>query len=188
VSQIAPEIEAALGLRTTRAALYLSSLDQFTRHPELAAVAWSVRHAWHTLGLAGVLFIDNQPAAYLKQLSRAAPAREKEPWVRFLWNHGTAPLLLLIEPTHIEVHSSMARPPSERGADWAPYTLVDTWAIVAETLEQNSLSDYLLQIETGQVYRDHPGKFDSDNAVDRCFWRTCVGHAPRSARFKLDFT
>jgi type I restriction-modification system DNA methylase subunit len=169
--QTAQHIENALGLETTRASLYLSSPDDLVRHPELASVAFSVRQAWEKLRLDGVLFIDHQPAAYLKHWGRAVPADEKEPWIRFLWNQGTAPLLLLIEPTKIEVHSAMFRPPASKNSRWSDVSLVDTWTIAAEALEQNSLSDYLRKIETGQIYRDHQQKFDTENAVDRCLMR-----------------
>ena len=180
--QTSQPIENALGLKTTRASLYLSSLDDLARHPELATVAFSVRHAWAELKLDGVLFIDDQPAAYLKQRGRAIPADEKEPWVRFLWNQGTAPLLLLIEPTQIEVHSAMFRPPASKDSRWSDCSLVDTWSIVAEALEQNSLSDYLRKIETGQIYRDRPQKFDTENAVDRSLMRNLD-----EIRNRLDF-
>lgn len=165
------DIQKAFGLKTSRASLYLSSPDDLARHPELASVAFSVRQAWEILKLDGVLIIDDQPAAYVKQRGRAIPTDEKEPWIRFLWNQGTAPLLLLIEPTQIEVHSAMFRPPVSKECRWSDSSLVDTWAIVAEALEQNSLSDYLRKIETGQVYRDHPKKFDTENAVDRSLMR-----------------
>jgi hypothetical protein len=165
------EIESALGLKTTRASLYLSSPDDLARHPELASAAFSVRQAWDKLKLDGVLFIDDQPAAYLKHRGRTIPADEKEPWIRFLWNQGTAPLLLLIEPTKIEVHSAMFRPPASEDSRWSKSSLVETWSIVAEALEQNSLSDHLRKIETGQIYRDHQQKFDTENAVDRCLMR-----------------
>ena len=169
--QTAQHIENALGLETTRASLYLSSPDDLVRHPELASVAFSVRQAWEKLRLDGVLFIDHQPAAYLKHWGRAVPADEKEPWIRFLWNQGTAPLLLLIEPTKIEVHSAMFRPPASKNSRWSDVSLVDTWTIAAEALEQNSLSDYLRKIETGQIYRDCQPKFDTENAVDRSLMR-----------------
>ncbi len=170
--QSTQDIENALGLKTTRASLYLSSPDDLARHPELASVAFSIRQAWENLKLDGVLIIDDQPAAYLKHRGRAIPTDEKEPWIRFLWNQGTAPLLLLIEPTKIEVHSAMFRPPASKDSRWSESSLVDTWAIVAEALEQNSLSDYLRKIETGQIYRDdHQQKFEAENAVDRCLMR-----------------
>ncbi|MDP3851235.1 MAG: N-6 DNA methylase [Luteolibacter sp.] len=169
--QTVQHIENALGLETTRASLYLSSPDDLVRHPELASVAFSVRQAWEKLRLDGVLFIDHQPAAYLKHWGRAVPADEKEPWIRFLWNQGTAPLLLLIEPTKIEVHSAMFRPPASKDSRWSDVSLVDTWTIAAEALEQNSLSDYLRKIETGQIYRDCQPKFDTENAVDRSLMR-----------------
>lgn len=169
--QTSQPIENALGLKTTRASLYLSSPEDLARHPGLATVAFSVRHAWVELKLDGVLFIDDQPAAYLKQRGRTIPADEKEPWIRFLWNQGTAPLLLLIEPTKIEVHSAMFRPPASKDSRWSDSSLVETWSIVAEALEQNSLSDYLRKIETGQIYRDHQQKFDTENAVDRSLMR-----------------
>ena len=180
--QTSQHIENALGLNTTRASLYLSSPDDLARHPELATVAFPVRHAWVELKLDGVLFIDDQPAAYLKQRSRAIPADEKEPWVRFLWNQGTAPLLLLIEPTKIEVHSAMFRPPASKDSRWAKSSLAETWSIVAEALEQNSLSDYLRKIETGQIYRDNQQKFDTENAVDRSLMRNLD-----EIRNRLDF-
>lgn len=161
-------VENALGLNTTKASLYLTSPAQLKLHPELALVAFSIRHAWSILELDGVLVIDNQPAAYLKESRTSFPKNEVEGWIKFLWNHGTAPLLILMEPTNITVHSSMTRPPADEGITWSGTSLVDTWNIVAETMEQNSLSGYLRKIETGEIYRSHKEKFDTENAVDKC--------------------
>jgi hypothetical protein len=168
MSRVSTTIENALGLNTTKASLYLTSPDQLMLHPELAMVAFSVRHAWKILKLDGVLIIDNQPAAYLKQSATAFQKARIEDWIRFLWNHGTAPLLILIEPTNIAVHSSMTRPPSQEGKPWSELSIVESWSIVAEALEQNSLSEYLRRIETGEIYRAYSDKFNTENAVDRC--------------------
>jgi len=146
--------------------LYLSDVSELISHPELATVSHAIRQAWRELGLSGVLCIDHQPCAYIKEQKRFT-ADQKERLVKFVWNQGTAPQLILIDESKVEVYSSLARPPGKSGQAWAPESLVETLETLGKGLEAQSLSMFLKRLETGQLYRDHPEKFNPEQAVDK---------------------
>lgn len=164
---LSPEIERELGVDQTAASLYLREPSQLLDHAELAPHAHAVRYAWDTLKLSGVLCVDGQPSVYFKEQARFS-TDQKEKLVKFLWNQGTATKLVLIEDSKIEIHSSLARPPSSRNELWGSETLVESISRLADELEAQKVGTLLKRIETGQFYRDYPQKFDPKNAVDQC--------------------
>lgn len=159
-------IEISLGLIETSASLYLSAPAQLLDHQELAPVSHAIRQAWSELGLSAVICVDDQPTAYIKEQKRFTKD-QKERLLKFLWNQGTAPQLILIEETRIEVHSALARPPSKAGQSWSSQSLVESLDRLADDIETHRLWSFLKRIETGQFYRDYPAKFSSDQAVDK---------------------
>lgn len=187
MSGLTKSVENSLGLRDTAGSIYISAPSELLHYPELASVSHAIRHAWdkENLNLDGVICIDNQPAAYFRQQKTFTKA-QKEKLVRFFWNHGTAAQLILISETKLEVFSSQAKAPRKKDSSWAESSLVETIEDLAEKLETRELYSFLKRLETGELYRAHREKFDSENAVDKSLLKNL--HYLRDKLFKCGAT
>lgn len=140
----------------------------FFRKPsewEAVAEARPYRHhlqrAWDEFGLCAVLCVEGKPTAYFKKVTRADLQQEAE-WHKMLWNQGTAAMLVVQDPTKTRIYSALSRPcPGP--------ALNNTDARLAAELENAAfaLEAFLFSIQTGQFYREHPGKFDADAGIDQ---------------------
>ena len=118
-----------------------------------------VRRAFELLDLDAVMCVGNSPLVYFKQVKAIVPAEVAE-LHRTFWNHGGAPLLLLISPQEVHVYSSLVRPQSESGAP--KLALIEVLDQAATDLQQ-----FLPTVESGEYFRRHSRSFDPTQRVDR---------------------
>lgn len=120
-----------------------------------------IRRAFDVLDLDGVLCADHSPLVYFKQLA-AITAEEVFRLHKLFWNHGGAPVLVLITNDKVHVYSGMSRPVAgTESAEQTP-SLVSTLDRVAA-----SLREFLTSVESGEFFRQHPRSFSPDHRVDR---------------------
>ena len=125
--------------------------------------AHTMRRAWESLSLCGILCLDDKPIAYFKDYATDSidPAAMREAHCQ-LWNQGTAPLLVASSRTEIQVYSGLA-PPAKSDED------VTLNGRRAEVFERTAIAlRYLVpSIQTGEFFRKHPASFNPKNRVDR---------------------
>ncbi len=152
-----PQWQSEFGLSPTLYPGLFTSKSQLSASVPQAHV---LRHAFDQLGLDGILCVENQPLIYFKEVSRLDRGHARELHRRF-WNHGGAPVLVLIAPTQVHIYSGMARPV---GGD-----MQDTTPGLVETLERvaTELRKFLLAAESGEFFHRHSRAFDPQQRVDR---------------------
>lgn len=132
---------------------------------ESASEARPYRHhlqrAWAEFGLCGVLCLEGKPTIYFKQVPRADLQKEAE-WQKMLWNQGMAAMLVVQDPTKTRIYSALARPQKDPIRDSGDARLAAELSTAAFALEV-----FLFSVQTGQFYREHPGKFDAEVAIDQ---------------------
>ncbi len=120
-----------------------------------------IRRAFDILTLDGVLCSDHSPLVYFKQLA-VITAEEVFRLHKLFWNHGGAPVLVLITDDRVHVYSGMSRPVPETGSAEQMPSLVATLERVA-----TGLRAFLTSVESGEFFRSNPKSFNPDHRVDR---------------------
>ena len=120
-----------------------------------------LRQAFDLFKLDGILCSDNAPLIYFKQVAAIQPANALELHRKF-WNHGGAPILVLIAPEQVYVYSGFTRPEPDKQRSESPSCLIDILNRVA-----TGLQEFLLSVESGSYFGHHAGYFNPDNRVDR---------------------
>lgn len=120
-----------------------------------------IRRAFDILDLNGVLCADHSPLVYFKQLA-AITADEVFRLHKLFWNHGGAPVLVLITDDKVHVYSGMSRPVPGTGSAEPMPSLVTTLDRVA-----TGLREFLTSVESGEFFRKNPRSFNPDHRVDR---------------------
>ena len=120
-----------------------------------------LQRAWDELSLWAVLCVEGKPTIYFKRVARG-DLQQEAGWHKTLWNQGTAAMLVVQDPTKTRIYSALARPRLTPARD-------DTDARLAAELDTAAfaLDIFLFSVQTGQFYRDHPGKFNADEAIDQ---------------------
>jgi hypothetical protein len=120
-----------------------------------------LRRAFDLLKLDGILCTDNTPLVYFKQVGQIEPAEVVRLHQRF-WNHGGAPILVLIARDEVHVYSGLTRPVAQVDSGRPIPGLVDR-------LERASsaVREFLPAVESGEFFRRHPKSFDPAHRVDR---------------------
>lgn len=134
-----------------------TSRDQLTAQVPQAHI---LRHAFDLLNLDGILCLENQPLIYFKEVTESQVARSGLIHRQF-WNHGCAPILVLISPVRVHILSGMVRPTSD--------DLTGSVPALIETLDRVSveLSKFIVAVESGSYFHRHAKAFDPDQRVDR---------------------
>src|SRR5436305_8434088 len=140
------------GLDEADAKLFFADKSDLARHSGSTSQAHVVRQAFDLLGLDGALCTDHAPLIYFKRVRRVDPADVVELHRRF-WNHGGAPVLVLITQDEVHVYSGLVRPVSEAN---------EVGSIEVETLRRASaeLREFLPALESGEYFRLHARSFD----------------------------
>lgn len=138
---------------------FVASPDDLT---EEGRYAHAVRQAFELLELDGMFCSDRTPLVYFKEVD-TVDGGEMLGLHRKFWNHGTAPILVLVSPEQVQIFSGMARPePTEAKSGAQPRCLVDTLERTADQLDS-----FLVAVESGAYFREHEASFDADSRVDR---------------------
>jgi type I restriction-modification system DNA methylase subunit len=120
-----------------------------------------LRRAFDLLDLDGVLCTDNSPLIYFKQVAQLAPTEVADLNQQF-WNHGGAPILVLIAPDQIHVYSGLCRPVADPQARDRLPSLVTVIDRVA-----TALREFLISVESGEFFHQKIPFFNPDHRVDR---------------------
>lgn len=120
-----------------------------------------LRHAFDLLELDGILCTENAPLIYFRQVKKIKPDEVLQLHRKF-WNHGGAPILVLISKDQVHIYSGMSRPASEGKVQDTPPSLVKTLERVAV-----GLREFLVSVESGEFFQEHACSFNPDHRVDR---------------------
>lgn len=126
-----------------------------------ASQAHVVRRAFDLLKLDGILCAENTPLVYFKQVQRIETAEVVRLHHKF-WNHGGAPVLVLITPDQVHVYSGLTGPAPEAAPNGSILGLV-------EVLDRTSdaIREFLPSVESGEFFRRHEKSFNPAHRVDR---------------------
>jgi hypothetical protein len=141
---------------------FFASKDQLTLS---SPQAYAIRRAFDLLGLDGVLCSENSPLVYFKQVARISPEEVRLLHKKF-WNHGSAPILVLITKDRIHVYSGMTQPTSKQDLGGDPPSLVQSLDRVSQ-----GLREFLTSVESGTFFQHHARSFNPDHRVDRSLLR-----------------
>lgn len=122
-----------------------------------------LRRAFDLLALDGVLCAENTPLVYFK-LVESLGLDTIVPIQRQFWNHGGAPILVLVSGDKIHIYSAMSRPvpvPEHEIRDRPP-SLVTELDRVAEGLQS-----FIVSVESGDFFRQYVRSFDPNQRIDR---------------------
>ena len=132
-----------------------SQLDIASSHTHV------LQQAFDQLELDGILCSETTPLIYFKEVGSIQPYEALHLYRKF-WNHGGAPILVLIASDEIHVYSGMSPPESPDRLTDSPLALVDRLEPVATALQ-----NFLISVETGAYFNQHAKSFDTENRVDR---------------------
>ena len=169
----------------SQGSLFISSAGQIDRCDILLPYAHYLQQAWERLNLSGVLCVDGRPTVYLCEAKRFTTEQKRERQ-RFVWNQGLVPLLVLLTPGQVEVHSGVRKPLKLNAPDDTPDdSLIPNLENIAETLE---CAKFIRSIETGQFFHDQRTFFPANQAVDRCLVENLIEAARqlKATGWKLD--
>src|ERR1035441_1114983 len=119
-----------------------------------------LRRAFDLLKLDGILSVQNLPLVYFKRVKKIDSAEGVKLHRKF-WNHGGAPLLVIVGPTDVHVYSALIRPVEEGSGGGEIPSLV-------EKLKRASLDlrEFLPSVESGEFFRHHAKSFKPEQRVD----------------------
>ena len=137
---------------------FFSGKDDLTPSVPQAHV---LRHAFDLLDLDGILCTENTPLIYFKQVEKITPDKVWKLHRQF-WNHGGAPILVLISRDQVHIYSGMSRPVSKEEAQDTPPSLVNSLDRVSA-----GLHEFLVSVESGEFFRQYARSFDTGQRVDR---------------------
>lgn len=148
------------GISDERTDSFFASADDLRGQATVAPHAHVLRRAFSLLELDGVLCDQATPLVYFKQVSEIQPADVLELHRQF-WNHGGAPILVLISQREVQVYSGFARPTRQADLTGLP-------SLVA-TIDRASsaLREFLPSVESGEFFRRHAKSFNPADRVDR---------------------
>ncbi len=137
---------------------FVASKDELARE---GRYAHGLEQAFELLELDGMFCSEQTPLVYFKEVDEIGLDEALGMHRRF-WNHGTAPILVLVSPERVHVYSGMSRPEPPEGSVGRARCLVDTLERAADKLER-----FLVAVESGAYFREHEASFDADSRVDR---------------------
>jgi len=120
-----------------------------------------LRRAFDLLKLDGIFCADGSPLVYFKQIKRVDTV-EIARLHRIFWNHGGAPILVLIAPDEVQIYSGLTRPVSPDAPSSKIPSLVDTIQRLS-----SAMREFLPAVESGDFFRRHARSFDPNYRVDR---------------------
>jgi hypothetical protein len=141
---------------------FFTNKDDLRSAATTATQVYVLRRAFDLLGLDGVFCTSNSPLIYFKQAASIDVAELIQLHRRF-WNHGGAPILVLITPTEIHIYSGLSKPMAEADAQGHLPSLV-------EIIDRTSVAirEFLPSVESGEYFRRHARSFNPEHRVDRC--------------------
>ncbi len=149
------------GLDQADAKLFFAGEADVTQKGGPASQAHVLRHAFELLGLDAALCTEHAPLIYFKKADRI-DATEVEDLHRTFWNHGGAPVLVLITREEVHVYSGLVRPEPRAEYQRSIPALVQTLRRASAELRE-----LLPALESGEFFRRHAPSFNPAHRVDR---------------------
>jgi hypothetical protein len=149
------------GIGGANASLFFATKSDFARRNANTAQAHMLRRAFEFLELDGVFCADNTPLVYFKKVDRIRLPEVARLHQKF-WNHGGAPILVLISRDDVHIYSGLVRPEPQTGNTTQISAFVETLSRTSAELRR-----FLPTVESGEFFRRHPQSFDPDHRVDR---------------------
>jgi type I restriction-modification system DNA methylase subunit len=149
------------GIKAGRPKAFFASKAELQAPDAAASQSHVLRRAFDLLKLDGVLCAENIPLVYFKEVKRIEPAEVARLHRKF-WNHGGAPILVLVAPDQVHVYSGLVPPLPQQGSTGNIPALV-------KTLDRASVAirEFLPTVESGEFFHQHPKSFDPASRVDR---------------------
>lgn len=157
----APNWRADLGIDDRAPPFFFENKDQLTRS---SPQAYAIRRAFDLLDLDGVLCSENAPLVYFKHVPRIISEQMLQLHKKF-WNHGGAPLLIVLSTTEVQIYSALIRPnrvSADRDLRDEPNGLV-----ISIDRASAALHELIPTVETGEFFRRHARSFKLTDRVDR---------------------
>lgn len=136
-----------------------------------AAALYAYQHmvlrAWEEMRLSGVLTLNGVPTVYICDFAKPASVEQIAKAQQQFWNQGIATLLLIRDPLHVHVVSSMVTPvdPAKATEESIEARLVEKIELAAQAQWAEKL---YVQLSTGHYYNaaGREGKFLPQRGVD----------------------
>jgi hypothetical protein len=149
------------GIANVGPKVFFASKAELQAPDAAASQSHVLRRAFDLLKLDGVLCAENIPLVYFKEVKRIEPGEVARLHQKF-WNHGGAPILVLVAPDQAHVYSGLVPPLPQQSTSGNIPALV-------KTLERASVAirEFLPTVESGEFFHQHPKSFDPASRVDR---------------------
>jgi hypothetical protein len=157
-NNVAPNWEQEFGISDRRPPRFFASTNELTNEIPQAHV---LRRAFELFELDGVLCLENSPLIYFKQIDRITTDRAVQMHRQF-WNHGGAPILVLIAADNVHIYSGLSRPEADTNANASLSSLVKTLDRISD-----GLKEFVVSVETGEFFQKNSKFFNPDHRVDR---------------------
>lgn len=162
--------------------IFYDTLQSVRKDINLLGYVSVIERAWEELKLNGVLCLDCRPVLYFKEHGRPLFLRDRLRLQKLFWNQGVANILVLADPTTVNIYSGLTKPQNEQSdSNVAKDAMI-------ETLER---ADYVQRIRTlfhdlatGHYYEKNRPGFDPNQTVDA--WLLDNLRALRNALFLGD--
>ncbi|MGY3622035.1 HsdM family class I SAM-dependent methyltransferase [Bradyrhizobium sp. USDA 10063] len=158
IQQPSPSWTSDFGLNDRLAPAFFANKDSLTPSMSHAHV---LRRAFDLLALDGILCVDNTPLIYFR-LVKDLSLDTILPIQRQFWNHGGAPILVLVSNERIHIYSAMSRPVPAHEIRDKPPSLVAELDRIAD-----GLRSFIVSVESGEFFRQHARSFDPNQRIDR---------------------
>lgn len=126
-----------------------------------APQAHVLRRAFELLELDGIFCTAQTPLVYFKSVSHIDAAEVAE-LHRIFWNHGGAPVLVLVAPREVHVFSGLLQPVAQTDSAGRIPAFVE-----ALNRTSSELLEFLPAVESGEFFRRNERSFNPANRVDR---------------------
>jgi hypothetical protein len=145
------------GIDDLKPPIFFSSTADLVGIPQ----AHVLRKAFELLELDGIFCTENSPLIYFKQVNNITPDKVLKLHRQF-WNHGGAPILVLISGSQVHIYSGMSRPVPAQEAQENPPSLVKTLDRISD-----GLREFLTSVESGEFFQQNAKSFNPTHRVDR---------------------
>jgi hypothetical protein len=156
-----PDWRAEFGIVDAGQKSFFASKAELNTPSADASQAHILRRAFDLLKLDGILCTENTPLVYFKLVKRIEAAELAKLHHKF-WNHGGAPVLVLISPSEVHIYSGLQRPAPQGGSNATAPGLVE---ILDRT--SSAIREFLPSVESGEFFRKHEKSFNPAHRVDR---------------------
>lgn len=143
------------------------SVEEILNAPELLAYQHLLLRAFESMGLAAVMTLNGVPTVYIHDSKRPLSPQQVALLQRDFWNQGVATVLLLRDPGHCRVCSSMTKPfdPEKATEDSLNDSLVESINMATQAVWAEK---FYLSLANGSYYSrsDITSRFNPKETID----------------------